>query len=183
MTHPFDSQPRTANQQFDFKHNTEADDAISAFIANQTLGLEIGDDEILIFSHADGDFDATNLGFEDIAVTWEHGSYRVQASTDLDLYHLSDDFDWVDEHKEKIVEAIGDLYYGIVVNAKETYVTYFRFDVSDEAALVCSVEDTITLIRRNDDAMRFSDDVCGDQLWGKIREKLNDTYGLRVPLS
>lgn len=102
--------------RFTEKDQTAAEVEISAFIADSTAPFDLDEDEILTLSHAEGDFDASELGVEgiDLFLDADTGQLRAEAYTDLDFHHLAaaagvgqaSSTAWLDEHKAAIADAV-----------------------------------------------------------------------------
>jgi hypothetical protein len=114
-----DDHPRTTTGAFTDKAQSEPEAEISAFIVgddenNSPWDLSEGD--MLIYSHAEGDFDGADLGIEGIEV-WrdERKVLHAAAYTDLDFYNLAPSRDasglaWLDEKKADIYLAVASSY-------------------------------------------------------------------------
>lgn len=107
--------PRATDGAFTTKPQTDPEVKIAA----PTNALGLSADDVLLFSHAEGDFDATEIGVEGIAV-WVEPKLNLiiaEARTDLDFNHLAAERgipsesaeDWLNEHQDEIHAAFTEL--------------------------------------------------------------------------
>ena len=110
--------PRTAHGTFTEKAQSGPEFGLEP--ADVVPHLEPG--ETAIFSHADGEIDAQQVGFEGFEVTCEEdGTLSAAAYTDADFHHLAfleptaaeDPTAWLDANKDAIARAVATTFPGL----------------------------------------------------------------------
>ena len=113
-----ENQSREANGEFGKKNQTIFE--IEKMISSDDDGhMSLAAGETMVYSHAEGHFDAADLGFEGIEV-WrnEDGGLEAEAYVDLDFGHLaqlngaSNADQWLTANKTQIGEAVTRAYPG-----------------------------------------------------------------------
>lgn len=124
------AQPHTYEDMTSFDETQHPRAATGAFTEKAQsapeLGLEPADvvphlepGDSVIFSHADGEIDAQQVGFEGFEVMREEdGTLSASAYTDIDFHHLApasadDPEAWLDTNREAIERAVSATFPGL----------------------------------------------------------------------
>ncbi|KQO98167.1 hypothetical protein [Leifsonia sp. Leaf264] len=147
----------------------------------------LGDGDVLIISHAEGDFDAEEFGVEGFEVQKSGAGYAAIAYNYADFGHLAprlgmtfdEIYDWLDENKDAVIDALGQVAPGWVTSSDNDEKTVdwesgrLTHPINWEGDFPEDGEGFIATMAGSGHRAKFLlDNIGGDGFWDKLAGKL-----------
>jgi hypothetical protein len=177
--------PRIDNGTFTAKEQSspEFDKLFTSELFNDQAPHQLEVDDLVIISHAEGDFDAAELGVEGIELWRDDEGLHAEAYSDLDFLNLegphkgdaSKHADWLEANRDAISAAVTAAYPAIALGSSDRNGGDWETQtlmISLHPDLGSSIPDTtsglVELARENSAVQTFTHDATNDEFFKKV---------------
>jgi hypothetical protein len=177
--------PRIDNGTFTAKGQSspEFDKLFTSELFNDQTTHQLEIDDLVIISHAEGDFDAAELGVEGIELWRDERGLHAEAYSDLDFLNLegphsgdaSKHADWLEANRDAISTAVTAAYPAITLGSTdrnggdwETQTLMISLRPDSGTAVPDTTTGLVELARENSAVQTFTHDAINDEFFKKV---------------